>query len=113
MHKNARAAAYAAEAAGEQAKYWPMHDLLYENQTQWSESDKPDQFFDTYAESLGLDMSAFHLAYQTEKYKDKIEQDIADGNKLGVFGTPTFYINGKKLGGFSEDSFSKAIDPLL
>lgn len=113
MHKNARVAAYATEAAGEQGQYWPMHDILYTKQGEWAESDKPEQQFDSYAESLGLDMAAFRVAYQTEKYKSKVEQDQADGNKLGVLATPTFYVNGKRLPNFAEDTFIRTITPLL
>jgi protein-disulfide isomerase len=114
-HKNARVAAYAAEAAGAQGKFFEMHDLLYENQKDWSESTDPlHQHFMLYAKKLKLDTALFEKEVKESKYKAKIEKDISDGNAAGVNATPTFYINGlQNTGGMSFDEFKKQIENAL
>lgn len=97
QHRNAQIAAEAAEAAGEQGKYWQMHDLLFTRQGDWSESDKPLDIFVEYAKSLGLDPDKFTTAVKDHKYLPKIQQDTSDGNRLGVNSTPTFFVNGEKV----------------
>lgn len=99
QHHTALLAAEAAEAAGEQGKFWQMHDLLYENQTTWSEKAEALDIFAGYATQLGLDVNKFKQEVQDEKFKDKIQRDQADGDKLQISATPTFYINGQKYNG--------------
>lgn len=99
QHKNALLAAEAAEAAGEQGRFWEMHDKLYETQTQWSGSNNPLDIFVTYAKDLGLDIEKFKQAVESNKFYSKIEQDKNDGIALGINSTPTFFINGKQLEG--------------
>lgn len=96
-HKNGKIASQAAEAAGIQGKFWEMHDLLYEKQSDWSNSDNPKEVFEGYAKDLGLD---------TQRFKDDmtnaigtVNQDYADGNKSGVSSTPTFFVNGQIYSG--------------
>lgn len=99
IHPNARAAAAAAEAAGEQNKFWEMHDLLYTNQDAWSElggSERNDQFT-TYAESLGLNIDQWNEAVSSPDVSAKINFDAALGKKAGVSGTPAIYLNGEKI----------------
>lgn len=100
MHNNALIAAKAAEVAlaiGGQAKYWEMHDMLYENQNQWTDSNNPLDLFLEYAEDLELDIDKFKAEITNNKYNQKINQDRQDGNAVGVIGTPTFFINGQKV----------------
>lgn len=99
VHKNAEVAAEAAEAAGAQNKFFEMHDLLYDNQEKWSDSDKAIDIFAGYAKELKLDVDKFKKEVEGNKYKDKIAKDTADGNAAGVNSTPTFYINGVKQEG--------------
>lgn len=101
QHKNALIAASAAEAAGEQGKFWEMENLLFENQDKWSESDKAKEIFLTYAKELGLDKDKFKSAIEGNKFTSKITGDKDDGQALGVNSTPTFFINGQK---FSESA---------
>lgn len=104
LHVNARAAAAAAEAAGQLGgndAYWKMHDALYDNQATWenmSGSDLTDTFTD-YAHSIGLDETKFkaQLANNTTNINQKISFDQALGNKVGVDSTPSIYLNGTKL----------------
>lgn len=97
VHQNAFAGARAAEAAAAQGKFWQMHDLLYENQSQWSESSNPSQYFTQYAQQLGLNVSQFEKDYSSNKVNDTINADMAEGNRLNVQGTPTFFLDGKKV----------------
>lgn len=111
MHKNAVKAALAAEAAGAQGKFFEMHDLLFENQSEWSEENNPEEFFEKYASELDLDLDKFRADMKDKKYEDKINKDKADGNALGVSSTPTFFINGQlQAGGLPYDQFKEKID---
>lgn len=111
VHPNAFAGARAAEAAALQNKFWEMHDLLYENQTQWSVASDPTTFFKLYAQQLGLNVTQFTSDYSSSKVNDLINADMAEGNKLGITGTPTFFIDGKQVQiGESVQEFEKVIN---
>ena len=96
-HKNARQAAKAVEAASLQGKIWEMVDLLFTKQPEWSEKSDPEELFAGYAQELGLDVEKFKA--DLEESYDIIDRDFADGNKLSVSSTPTFFINGEKKPG--------------
>jgi protein-disulfide isomerase len=98
LHRNAFAAARAAEAADQQGKYWEMHDALYEagNWQVWSNATNPNPNFEQYAQQIGLNVSQFKADFASSKVNDVINADMAEGNKLGITGTPTFYVNGKQ-----------------
>lgn len=97
IHKNARAAHRAAEAAGLQGKFWEMHDQLYAEQQAWSGSVNPVPVFEGYAQQLGLDMEKYKADVQSESTNKTINADIADGQAVKAVSTPTFVINGKKV----------------
>lgn len=100
LHNNSVLAAKAVEAAGEQGKFWEMHDKLFENQRAWGEKQTPQtELFRKYAQELGLDINAFNAVIQSTKYEDKIARDKNDGITADVKGTPTFYLNGKIIRG--------------
>jgi protein-disulfide isomerase len=110
LHPNAFAAARAAEAAALQNKFWEMHDQLYENQDQWKSSKSPSGIFEQYAKLLGLNVNQFRQDYTSDKVNAAINADSAEANKLKVTGTPTFFINGKKVEiGASVQEFEKII----
>lgn len=88
VHLHALQAALAAEAAGD--KFWEMHDLLFENQDLL---DVPDLF--DYARQLGLDEKSFEQNMRASSTLEAIEQSVASGKRVGVHGTPTFFINGE------------------
>ena len=111
MHRNAMVAAVAAEAAGEQGKFWEMHDMLFENQTEWAEENNAKEIFTGYAEELGLDTAVFTEALNSNFNAERIQTDQDDGIALGVNSTPTFFINGEKVNGvISYDEFIQKID---
>lgn len=97
LHQNAFAAARAAEAAGLQNKFWGMFDNLYQNQSQWSSLSNPLPTFTQYAQQLGLNIAQFKTDYASDKVNNLINADEAEGNKLNIQGTPTFYLDGKEV----------------
>lgn len=109
IHPNALAASAVAEAAGQQGKYWEMHDLLYESQGSWSnlDSTRRTEAFNGYAQSLGLDMDTFTRDIASSSVTKKISFDQAIGRKLGVSATPTFYLGGEELDAQTASDFSK------
>jgi len=109
FHPNAMPAAIAARAAGDQGKYWEMHDKIFANQ---QTMDRPT--YEKYAQELGLNMAKFKAALDSQKGKADIEADAAAGNKIGARGTPAFFINGKFLSGAQPyEMFKTKIDDEL
>lgn len=115
MHRNAKIAAYAAEAAGSQGKFFEMHDMLYEYQDEWAESSSPMDILTGYATELELDLTQFAEDIKREEIVDKVSDDQKDGNIVGVNATPTFFINGKPAfrGVPNYTDFKTAIDQEL
>lgn len=95
IHPNAQLAAQAAEAAGIQGKFWEMHDILFENQSEWGQSFNPERFFRTYAENLGLNVDRFRFDLESDEVKDIVNAQFDEANVLGVPGTPGFVFNGE------------------
>ncbi len=94
MHANAPLAAAASLAANEQGKFWPMHDKLFANFRSLSR----DNIL-TWAKQMGLNVEKFKADLDSAKYKAVIQKDVADGEAVGVYGTPAFFINGKRYNG--------------
>lgn len=97
QHKNALIAIYAAESASEQGKFWEMHDILFEKQSEWGESINPSEFFIKYANELQLDTNKFTQSMAKNNFNDIIKIDTDDAISLGVNSTPTIYINNVKF----------------
>jgi protein-disulfide isomerase len=106
FHKQARPAAIAAEAAGEQGKFWEMHDKLFENQRDLSEAN-----FIAWARELGLDVKRFERDLASTTLADRVDRHQRQANDLGARGTPAFFINGRFLSGAQPlGSFRTLID---
>ncbi|HEY3445740.1 MAG TPA: thioredoxin domain-containing protein [Myxococcales bacterium] len=106
FHKNAHMAAEAALAAGEQGKYWEMHHKMFENNKQLERAD-----LEKYAQELQLDMNRFKAALDQQKFKDKIESEQKLLQSVGAGGTPSFFINGRKVVGAQPfETFKRVID---
>ena len=104
----------AAEAAGAQGKFWEMHDKLFEAQANWSGAANAIELFKGYAQGLGLDEAKFTADYNNGALEGKIRDQQAGGNALGVNATPTFYLQGKKVGAItSEQGFRQIINDAL
>lgn len=102
QHKNAFVVAEAAEAAGEQGKFWEMAEMLYAKQKEWENEKNPVDLFVGYAKELGLDEVKFREFVEAKKAEDKIKRDQSDGFIVGVNSTPTFFVNGYKVGNWSN-----------
>jgi protein-disulfide isomerase len=112
-HEWATIAAKVGYAASLQGKFWEMHDLLYEKQGEWAASDDPRPYFDSYAESLGLDLDKFHADADAQSTTDFIKKQAAEGKKAGVTHTPWFVIDGESVLPRSLEQFEKAIEAAL
>ncbi len=97
IHQNALAAARAAQAANNQGKFWAMHDLLYTNQTSWSQVSDVTSTFEGYAAQLGLNLTQYRKDYPSAATNAIINADIATGQTRKVTGTPTFFLDGKQI----------------
>lgn len=96
VHKNALAAAKSAEAAAKQNKFWEMHDVLFEKQTEWGEESDPTARFESYATGIGINLDQYKKDLASQSIEDPIVQDEADGNAIGINATPTFFVNNVK-----------------
>jgi protein-disulfide isomerase len=109
LHANAMTAAEAALAAGEQGKFWPMHDALFAHQKQL---DRPS--IEGYARELGLDVARFAQALDEHRHRRAIDADLAAAAKLGVRGTPTMFVGGRPLVGLTSwETLSASIERAL
>jgi protein-disulfide isomerase len=110
FHPRAKPAALAAMAAGEQGKFWEMHNLLFANQNGGLEDSNITQ----YAEQLGLNMDKFKADMQLPKFQAQISKETALAMQIGATGTPAFFINGRKLSGAQPiENFKRIIDEEL
>lgn len=100
-HPNAQDAALAAEAAGGQGKFWDMVDLLYERQSDWSGIANPQAKFVEYAREIGLNEDQFKADIERKDLADKIDRHYKSGLAAGVNSTPTFFLNGEKVEGYT------------
>ena len=114
LHLNSAYAATVLEAAGEQGRYWEMLDMLFEYQEQWGDQQTPQPpLILDLAARVGLDMKSLHRSLQDPAHAKKIERDEEDGKKVGVTGTPTFFVNGSKLQKLGYEPLKAAIDKAL
>jgi len=107
-HKQAYQAALASLAAAEQGRFWEYHDEIFSNQSSLS-----DEKYLEFARKLGLDLKRFSLDMMRPSLRQKIQQDVDDAKKAGVTGTPTIFVNGRKLKIRDLASISKLIDDEL
>jgi protein-disulfide isomerase len=108
-HPHALGAAVAAEAAGVQGKFWPMHELLFDNQDALDVEDLVG-----YAESLGLDLARFAEDLESDVLLDRVRSHFTSGVRSGVNGTPTFFIDGVRFdGSWDLDSLTTALERAL
>ncbi|MBI2338105.1 thioredoxin domain-containing protein [Candidatus Daviesbacteria bacterium] len=99
QHPFGKQAANWAEAAGAQGKFWEMHSKLFETQAEWSNlpDNEVDEFFLGLVKQLELDENKIKQDVEGNTFKSRIDDDVAEGQRLGVDSTPTFYINGRKV----------------
>ncbi|MBI2063112.1 MAG: thioredoxin domain-containing protein [Candidatus Yanofskybacteria bacterium] len=110
QHPNAKPAAYAAEAAGKQGKFWEMFDMIFVHQNDWSGRTDAEDIFLQYAETLGLNIEQFKNDRDSDVVKEDVEKDYDSGVANKVNATPTFFLNGKKIQPRDYDEFVSLIE---
>lgn len=124
LHRNAKLAAQYIEAAGEQGKYWEMMEKLFAMQDEWGEKHGPaehnaaptapvSELFEKYGKEIGLNVDQLNSAAGQRKYAEKAERDLRDGQAVGVRGTPTFFVNGRRLARLSISDLRNLINDEL
>ena len=109
LHPGATKAHEAARCANEQGKFWAYHDKLFATPPKSS----PETFKEL-AKEIGLNPSAFETCLNSDKYQTAINEDIGEGNRVGVTGTPAFFINGRLISGAQPlEAFARIIDDEL
>jgi len=109
FHQYAQKASEAAQCANDQGKFWEMHDILFSNQDSLGVPSLKQ-----YAVDLGLNAVAFDQCLDSGKYALEVQNDFADGKKVGISGTPAFFINGQLIVGAQPYSvFKNVIDAEL
>jgi protein-disulfide isomerase len=96
-HEHAQSAAVAAEAAGQQGKFFEYHDLLFANQQEWVPAAVPTSFYIKYAEELELDLELFRRHLNASVLREHVQSDFNESRELGLTGTPSFVLNGTKM----------------
>lgn len=109
QHINALKAAYAAEAAGGQNKFFEMSELLFNEVNQWENLPKPDDYFVNLAKKLNLDIKKFTAGMNSQEIKQKIQDDKNSGDSINLDHTPTFVLNGKNLGTIAPQELIKLL----
>jgi protein-disulfide isomerase len=107
MHRQARKAAEAAHCAGEQGKYWEMHDVIFNNQQALKIEDLKE-----HASNLDLEPTAFNNCLEQGKYAAEVDKDFADGSAAGVTGTPSFFIGKTGPSGTIEGTLLRGAQPI-
>jgi protein-disulfide isomerase len=115
MHPNARAAHLAGWCAGEQNKFWEMHDAIFSVQDRWSgyATKRPNRVFSELAKGVGVNMDQYENCVSSNKYAGQIQSNVDEGIKRQVSGTPTFFIGRIKAGPVSYDEFKRHVDQAL
>jgi len=108
FHKQAMPAAKACLAAGLQGKFWEMEAILFENAKNLEDKD-----LKKYAKEIGLDVDQFEKDFHSEEVEKLVQEDIAEAKKAKVTGTPTLFLNGKRVQNRSEEVMKKDIQALL
>lgn len=117
-HQNALSAAAAAESANLQGKFWEMHNLIYDNQTEWSNAGVTERndLYLSYAKQLGLDETKFTEGMKDTSVRKKIEFDKSVAKAAGLDSTPYFILNGEKIDyetWSDDDKLRELIDKVL
>jgi protein-disulfide isomerase len=108
MHPNAMPSAKAAVAAGKQGKFWEMHDIMFENSRELG-FDKLKE----YAGKIGVDVARWEKDFGSPEVQQQVEKEMAEGRAADVSGTPTFFVNGKRVMNRSFEGFKDMVDAAL
>ena len=95
LHQNSEVSARASEAASIQGKFWEMHDILFEKQSEWSQSFNPDRYFIKYAQDIGLNIDRFRYDFKSDIVKDRVDEHLMEAQAFSLQGTPSFVYDGE------------------
>ncbi len=109
IHPESSNAAYAAEAAFIQGKFWEMSDLIFDNQAEWNKLTQPESYFINLAKKLSLDLDKFKKDMASQAVKDRVQSDLSEGEKIGINSTPSLFLNGKKVEVNSNEELKKLL----
>ncbi|MFZ2310191.1 MAG: thioredoxin domain-containing protein [Patescibacteria group bacterium] len=115
LHSNSTELALAARCVGEQGKFWEIHDLLFENQTSLTATGAElTTLLESLVGTLGINQEAYIKCYSDKKYLSDIGTDFGDGTALQLVGTPTWFLNYKRISGYiPEEDFLAIVEGLL
>jgi protein-disulfide isomerase len=114
MGDESRDAANAARCAGDQGQFWAYHDLLFASQAGQNTGAFSKTRLEAFARQLGLNTAAFDACVDADKYGDAVQADFAEATRLGISGTPAFFINGQRIDGAQPyATFQAAIQAAL
>lgn len=114
LHKNSLDLALGARCAGEQGKFWEMHDVLFSNQDRLSGSEDVKSDLNSIASELKLNAAQFKTCLDSQKYLSKIKTDFDDAETLKIKGTPTWFVNNYEITGYmSEEKFRELVSGLI
>ena len=113
-HEYSGLAALAAQCAGEEGKFWEMHDQLFFHH-QWAEQGKnPSGMFRGFAKTIGLDTDRYDACMDSKRYASRIQESYQEGIALGVDATPKFFVDGRAFAGRpTSDAFKTLVDSLI
>jgi len=110
-------AANASMCASEQGRFWDYHGMLFANWNNENQGAFANRRLQAFAETLGLDMTAFNKCFSANTYKDEITKDFNNGNAMGVNGTPSVFVNGVTVGEVGRiptyEQIAQAVDAAL
>lgn len=114
FHANAQLTSEAARCAGDQGKYWEMHDDLFEKRDEWTAATDVKATLANLAAGIGLNKASFSSCLESGKHTQAVKDDMALGQSVGVSGTPSFFVNGQRLVGAQPfEAFKTIIDQEL
>lgn len=109
IHPHAIPAAKASEAAGMQDRFWEMHDLIFDNQSNWTNSSDVEEIFESYADILKLDLEKYRADFDSKAVSRKVSGDRALALRQNLRGTPSFFLQGRRLENVSDYTTLKGI----
>jgi protein-disulfide isomerase len=109
IHPNAYEAALAGECAAEQDRFWPFYDAMFSGRHSLSGTGYAEA-----AEAIGMDEERFQACYRNADHAEEVDLDVKEGEKFYILGTPTFYVNGRRMEGAQRpEAFAAVIDSIL
>jgi protein-disulfide isomerase len=116
IHHNTWSAHMAAWCAGEQGRFWEMHDALYQSQDRWNTeaTRRPEKYMSELARQVGVGMEQYDQCMSTEKYRPQVRSNMEEATRFGVSSTPTFIFGSRRYPGVMPyDEFRARVDSMI